>query len=127
MTEQETKLNNVTNNIKDFLSKEINKIQEEQRNKSIATTIINQLPKGWRYMTGTKIIMAIKNGLAFRPGTNPEKISHIEIRLNSMDLYDVTTYKGKGIKMTKKETISGLYFDMLQKTLEQKTKLYFSL
>jgi hypothetical protein len=101
-------------------------MEQEKRNLEIASIINSQLPNKWQFMTGSRNMFAIENGLQFKLGKNPKKISIVQIILNGDDLYNLKFYTGiKNCKL--KKEINGIYNDMLRNILEEETKLYFSL
>jgi hypothetical protein len=53
--------------------------------------------------------------------------NYIQIKLNSMDTYDVTFMKIWGCDIKKTEEINGVYADQLVELFETKTGLYLSL
>jgi hypothetical protein len=53
--------------------------------------------------------------------------NYVQVKLNSMDTYDVTFMKIWGIDIKKTETIEGIYSDQLIDLFESKTGLYLSL
>lgn len=103
------------------------------RNTEVAVTILDQLGGNrFKVMTGAKHLMAIESGLSFRFPAHFAKngINHIEIRLNSSDTYDIRFVKvgrAPNYKVTIIAEISGVYVDMLRKTIEVNTGLYLSL
>lgn len=75
-------------------------------------------------MTGTKKFGCTENSLYFKVGMRcKNKITHVEIKLNSLDLYDVTFLRWYDYKVTTIEKCENVYFDMLQKLFTQKTGL----
>lgn len=60
----------------------------------VAETILSQLGGGrkLKLMTGAKDFFSIEKGtgLSFKVGNNPKKVTHVEIRLNGRDYYDVS-------------------------------------
>lgn len=109
--------------------------------KQIATTILNQLGgKRFVVMTGAKDFIAIDNGLRFKVGRNASKANRVEIKLNGLDLYDMTfiKYRPFSVKIDHKkgevktieekaETVreyNDIYFDQLQELFTETTGLY---
>lgn len=61
---------------------------------TVAETIYHQLGGGrFAAMTGAKNFLALENGLRFRIGRNASKANMVEIKLNGLDLYDITFIK----------------------------------
>lgn len=111
--------------------------------KRIAATILQQLG-GRRFiaMTGSSHFTATGNGLRFKVGRNSGRVTHVDIQLNAMDLYDVEFFrmdrkKNKALSFpgythwdySKKtvKTYSDVYFDSLQSIFTDVTGLYTSL
>lgn len=110
---------------------------------TVATTIYQQLGGGrFTAMTGAKNFLALENGLRFRIGRNRSKANMVEIKLNGLDLYDITFYKHTpysfkiGRDGSFKETQESLktiaeyndyYGDMLQDVFTRVTGMYTSL
>ena len=110
-------------------------------NKEIAITILQQLG-GNRFVafTGAKDFCTIDNGLRFKIGRNASKANRIEIKLNGLDLYDMTfiKYRPSSIKVDHKkgevktieekvETVreyNDIYCDQLQELFTETTGLY---
>lgn len=107
--------------------KESKMINENERNKEIATEIINQIGGFGRLnaMTGAYNFVAIDNGVSFKI-KNP-KANYIKIVLNSMDLYDVEVGRIRGMNYTVVKNASGLFFDQLKGFIEKATGMYLSL
>ena len=93
-----------------------------------AKTILEQLG-GNRFiaMTGSKNFGWSDNLLSFKIGRNSSRVTHVRIKLNSLDLYDVEYIRVWG---SKRETVAeshGLYADMLRSDFTEKTGLETSL
>lgn len=96
-----------------------------QSSKAVATEILKQLG-GNKFiaMTGTKKFGCTENSLSFKVGMRcKNKITHVEIKLNSLDLYDVIFLRWYDYKATTIEKCENVYFDMLQKLFTEKTGL----
>jgi len=93
-----------------------------------AKTILAQLG-GNRFiaMTGSKNFGGSDNLLSFKIGRNSSRVTHVRIKLNSLDLYDVEYIRVWGIKLETVAESHGLYADMLRGDFEEKTGLYTSL
>ena len=94
----------------------------------VANEIRNQLGHKALYMLGAKEFAGTENSLRFKIMRNSKKITHIQITLNSMDLYNVEFFKIK--RDWTKDIISELenvYVDQLHKLIEENTELYTSL
>ncbi|MCK5606451.1 hypothetical protein KAR91_31405 [Candidatus Pacearchaeota archaeon] len=103
----------------------------EKTNKETATIILNQLG-GRRFlaMTGAKNLVCDNNALMFkfpRCGPEGEKSNFCEIRLNSLDLYDIKFKRIHGIKIIDVSEHNGIYADMLQNIFRKQTGLETSL
>ena len=111
------------------------------RNDQIANTIFQQLGGGrFAAMTGAKNFMTIDNGLRFKIGRNASKANTVEIKLNSLDLYDMTFTKfipGKlkidhkaqtatftEDKLTTVREYHDIYCDQLEELFTETTGLY---
>jgi hypothetical protein len=93
----------------------------------VPETILQQLG-GQKFIrfTGAKHFVKLPNdvGLGFRIPKGKDGIRWIEIRLNSLDLYDITfkTLSGNVVK-----ELNNYYNDMLVKAFEDATAVYTSL
>jgi len=94
----------------------------------VAKTILAQLG-GNRFivMTGSKNFGGSDNLLSFKIGRNSSRVTHVRIKLNSLDLYDVEYIRVWGIKLETVAESSGLYADMLRDDFTEKTGLAVSL
>jgi spore coat polysaccharide biosynthesis predicted glycosyltransferase SpsG len=93
----------------------------------VANEIRNQIGNKALVMIGAKYLTAGDNYLNLRIGKNVKKVNNIKITLNDSDLYDIEYGWIHGTKYTVKNTESGVYFDMLHKSIEQNTGMYTSL
>jgi hypothetical protein len=92
----------------------------------IAKTIYNQLGNKSLFMIGAKNFVFDENSLSFRVrGSN--KVNLINIKLNGLDLYDMTFYKISGSKCNVVKYELGIYNDMLNTMIEENTGLYTNL
>lgn len=92
----------------------------------VPNTIKEQLGHKALYMLGAKNLAGAENYLVFKISNCP-KISHIRIKLNSLDLYDIEFLKVRGNECSTVKTSSNIYADDLHQTIEQATGLYLSL
>jgi hypothetical protein len=91
----------------------------------VAQTIIDQ-------MGGTNRLIAMIGAKYFVSGDNTvmfafsgcRKASKVRIKLNSMDLYDITFFKKSKLDFVAVQTFEGIYNDQLKKTFENYTGLY---
>jgi hypothetical protein len=116
-------------------------------NKEIAETIAQQLGgiRRLMLMCGAKDFLAIENGLTFRIGQNEKRVTHVQIKLNGSDLYDLeflrivkppmnTTkpdrsdyLEAKPIRREVLSTSEDVYNDSLMDVFENHTGLYLTL
>lgn len=100
----------------------------EVQERQIGKTILEQLGGGrFQVMTGAKAV-GIQDGLLLQ--LKMTKIAkYLEIKLNGMDLYDLTFYNfnKKDWKKVIKKEIKDVYCDQLVAIFERETKLYTSL
>lgn len=84
-------------------------------NLKVASEILRQLG-GNRFiaMTGAKNFAADDNGMSFKIMRNSNKVTHVSIKLNFMDTYDITFYNIVGINIKKEYTVRNVYNDQLQ-------------
>ncbi len=100
---------------------------------TIASKIKDQIGSGALMMLGAGTLIGLDSGLRFKIGMNAKRINHIEIKLNSMDTYDIRYLKTSISRATLayRETIiskeNGVYGDMLRKSIESNTGLYTKL
>lgn len=95
-------------------------------NTTTATEILNQIGNKALMMLGALNYGATDNSLSFKI-RGSKTVSHINIELNSMDLYDVTFIKIRGTNFKEVEKCEGIYSDMLHNAIERVTGLYTSL
>ncbi len=79
-------------------------------------------------MTGAKNLVYDNQDLSIsmKIMRNAKKVTHVKIKLNSLDLYDLTFYNcGKELKIVSE--INNIYCDQLQEIFEQHTGLYLTL
>jgi hypothetical protein len=104
----------------------------KQEKIALAQEILNQLG-GHKFvvMTGARSIFALDNGLCFKlAGTMTiNHINYVKIMLNSMDTYDVELWNLRRDRYEPKliSEHRGVYNDMLQGLLRDKTGLAVSL
>ena len=85
-------------------------------------TILKQLG-GNRFvaMTGAKNLGTSGKDLSFSIGRNAKKVTHVHIKLTSMDLYDVEFINMRGAKRKVIKKVKGVYGDMLPKIFKKYT------
>lgn len=93
----------------------------------VAETIRQQIGNKALFMMGAKDLRGDDNSLTFNIGRNSFGVNVIQIKLNSMDLYDVTFYRLRKLELTEKSKAEGVYFDMLHAIIEKNTGMYLSL
>ena len=91
-------------------------------------TILKQLG-GNRFvaMTGAKNLGTSGKDLSFSIGRNAKRVTHVHIKLTSMDLYDVEFINMRGAKRKVIKKVKGVYADMLRKIFTKYTGLRTSL
>lgn len=92
----------------------------------VAQTILAQLG-GPRFivMTGSKHFVGDDTHLRFKVGTNPRKITHVQIRyMTSTDTYLVTFMRVRGLNVQTIAEFPDVYADMLQLLFTENTGLY---
>lgn len=77
-------------------------------------------------MTGCQFIIDGENKIMLH-GLKRAKKNHIEITLNSMDLYTVRFVKIRAGEIKADQTIDNVYCEDLKSLIEQETGLYLSL
>ena len=85
-------------------------------------TILKQLG-GNRFvaMTGAKNLGTSGKDLSFSIGRNAKRVTHVHIKLTSMDLYDVEFINMRGAKRKVIKKVKGVYGDMLPKIFQKYT------
>lgn len=96
------------------------------RGREIAGEIYNQLGRKAFFMMGAKNLAHGENNLQFKI-SGSGRVSHINIALNGLDLYDVTFYKVRGVNTKVVSKFENYYDDMLKSLIEKETGLYLSL
>lgn len=96
---------------------------------NVANEILTQLG-GQKFiaMTGSKNFVGSKDGLTFKVGSGTKnKTTHVEIKLNGLDLYNVRFLKCsiKAIKVISEH--ENIYFDMLRPLFTEQTGFYTNL
>lgn len=94
---------------------------------NISQTIANQLGHKALFMIGAKNLMAGKDYLQMKLGRNSGGWNALKIALNGLDLYDMTFYKIRKLKVTQEKTVDNIYFDQLHDIIETETGLRTSL
>ena len=72
-------------------------------------------------MTGAKNLGTNGKDLSFSIGRNAKKVTHVHIKLTSMDLYDVEFINMRGAKRKVIKKVKGVYGDMLPKIFKKYT------
>ena len=99
------------------------KIKEKKLNEEKPyETILKQLG-GNRFiaMTGAKNLGTNGKDLSFSIGRNAKRVTHVHIKLTSMDLYDVEFINMRGAKRKVIKKVKGVYGDMLPKIFQKYT------
>lgn len=91
-----------------------------------AETIKSQLTNKTLYMLGAYDVLGTENSLSFKI-KGSKKFRHIEITLNSHDLYDISFTQWRKDNITNQITIKDVYVDQLHSTIEKNTGLYTKL
>ena len=76
-------------------------------------------------MTGARLFHDGEKFIAKIKGS--KQYNHIEISLNSLDLYDIRFVKIGQYEVKKDETFNNIYFDGMKSLIEQETNLCLSL
>ena len=96
---------------------------------TIASQILQQLGGNkFIVMTGSKNFIGSEKGLTFKVGSGTKnKTTHVDIKLNGLDLYDVRFLKCsvKGVKVISEH--NDIYFDMLRSLFTEQTGFYTNL
>jgi len=98
--------------------------------KTIAVEIFKQLGGNrFKAMTGARNFYCDNNSMGFKlPGTmTKNRINFVKITLNSMDTYDIEFKSLWGDKLKTVDTCNGIYDDMLQDIISDRTGLALSL
>lgn len=90
---------------------------------NIAQTIASQLGRKALFMIGAKHLIAGKNYLQLKLGRNAGNWNTLKIALNGLDLYDMTFYKIRKLKVTAEKTVENIYCDQLRDIIESETGL----
>ena len=103
--------------------------------KQIAITILSQIGNGALYLIGAKkpTMAIIDNGVSFKIGKNSKGVNQINIKLNSLDTYDIkylwTWFNHSDLELKSKivSEDKGVYSDKLRQSIEKNTGLYTNL
>lgn len=100
-------------------------MDNNNRTKEIAQTIISQLGRGTLFMLGAKQLMAMDGdgGLRFRIGRNGASVNCVTIYLTPADLYKVEFSWVTSKKTTIRSTVDGVYAEDLHNALETGTQM----
>ena len=93
----------------------------------IGQTIAAQIGNAAFCMIGARDILATAEGLQFKVGSNPRRISAIQVELDPSDTYTLRFWKGRGVNMVEVSAVSFVYADSLRATITAETGLYTSL
>lgn len=96
--------------------------EQQDRNREIAKTIMDQLGKGTLFMLGAKDFIAIENGLLFSI-RGSHKANRIRITLMPSDIYKMEFIRVRALKHNPVKTFEDVYFDQLHELIEQVTGL----
>tara|TARA_R110000824_G_scaffold34314_3_gene109134 strand:+ start:604 stop:948 length:345 start_codon:yes stop_codon:yes gene_type:complete len=100
----------------------------EGMSSSQAKTLLQQLGGNkFKAMTGAKDFGIGSDGLHFKIGRNSKSISHIVIRLTSMDLYEMKFLRVRAGKITVVKKVNNVYNDMLGKIFTKYTGMHVRL
>jgi len=88
---------------------------------NIAQTIASQLGRKALLMIGAKNLMAGQDYLQLKLGRNAGGWSALKIALNGLDLYDLTFYRIRKLKVTSEKTIDNIHCDQLHDIIEDET------
>ena len=94
---------------------------------NVADIILSQIGGRAIYMINAKDFVDIGDGVVFSIMPNNKKVTHVEIKLNACDLYDINFYN---IRSGNKKLISredDIFFDCLRDAIERNTELYLSI
>ena len=110
----------------DYITNPVESIKEF-RNKREADTAIDQIGNKALYMIGAKDFVFGKsdgkNSLVFKIMRNSKGVSHIRMRLSSMDLYDMDFLAIRAGKIKIKSKVKGVYGDQLGAMIKKNTGL----
>ena len=98
------------------------------RGQEIAENILKQLGGNmFLAMTGAKNLAYSDNGISMKIGRNAKKVTHVQITLNDLDLYDVEYFSIRGTNYKTTAKSESIYNDMLVSDFEKNTGMYTSL
>lgn len=105
-----------------------NNLTNEERSQ-IAKTIIEQFGGNmFVMMTGSKNFMSLsEGGLQFDIGRNENSVTRCRVILTPDDLYTVTFYKGRGLKIRVHRELENMSCESLQRVFTLTTGLQTSL
>ncbi len=90
---------------------------------SVAKTILQQIGHKSLYMIGAKNFIGSDNGLSFKIERNCKSISHIQIKLNGLDLYDMTFLRVRMCEAKTLSVVENVYFEQLNQIIKSETGL----
>lgn len=100
---------------------------------SIATIIADTIGARALYLIGAKNLIDIGDGLTFKIGRNPGRaggkggVTHITVKLNASDTYDVEFVACRGTSLKVRAAHAGIYCDGLHRVIEAETGLVVAL
>ena len=94
---------------------------------NVADVILSQIGGRAIYMINAKNFVDVGDGVVFSIMPNNKKVTHVEIKLNGRDLYDINFYniRGGNKKLINRE--DDIFFDGLHDAIERNTELYLSI
>lgn len=93
----------------------------------IANEIARQIGNKAFTMLGAKNISGDENSITFKIGGNVKKVTHIKIRLNGLDLYDMIFYNVRKAVIKTLSEFSNIYADQMHSLIESETGMDTSL
>ena len=98
-------------------------------NIEIAKIITSQIGSKALYMIGAINLMATDRGVQFKIMRNERKVTHISIKLNDLDLYDLEfiNLNKKTYDIKKISLVNNIYADSLKNIITSETGLNTSL
>lgn len=95
---------------------------------NVAQIIAQQIGHKALFMIGaSKCLAGGKDYLMMKLGRNQKGWNKLKITLNGLDLYDMTFYRIRKLKVADEITVNNIYFDQLCDVIESHTGLRTSL
>ena len=94
---------------------------------TVAQTIASQLGNKALVMWGAKNRVDMGNGMSFKVGRNAAKITHVAIKLNGSDLYDVKFEAVRGANVRPISSFDDIDVSNLRGLIVDQTGMYASL